>query len=173
MSSGAVTSVLALTTGPCTLAGCGVPVLPVVGLAFTGLSSGTLTLFSTLSRISIAVVLSLVLISCGSQANVKPNGLFADNCVLQRGVQVPVWGTADPDEEVSVSIGGNSASTKAGTDGKWSVKLKEMSAGGPHELVIKGKNEIKLTDVLIGEVWVASGQSNPTPAARSCMRIGS
>jgi hypothetical protein len=56
--AGAVTSVLGLTTGPCTLAGCGVPVLPVVGLAFTGLSSGTLTLFSTLSRISIAVVLA-------------------------------------------------------------------------------------------------------------------
>jgi len=61
--AGAVTSVLALTTGPCTLAGCGVPVLPVVGLAFTGLSSGTLTLFSTLSRISIAVVLSLMTIA--------------------------------------------------------------------------------------------------------------
>jgi len=55
--AGAVTSVFGLTTGPCTLAGCGVPVLPIVGLAFTGLSSGTLTLFTTLSRISIAVVL--------------------------------------------------------------------------------------------------------------------
>ena len=56
--AGALTSVFGLTTGPCTLAGCGVPVLPIVGLAFTGLSSGTLTLFTTLSRISIAVVLS-------------------------------------------------------------------------------------------------------------------
>ncbi len=56
--AGAATSVFGLTTGPCTLAGCGVPVLPVVGLAFTGLSSGTLTLFTTLSRISIAIVLS-------------------------------------------------------------------------------------------------------------------
>jgi hypothetical protein len=58
--AGAVTSVLGLTTGPCTLAGCGVPVLPIVGLAFTGLSSGTLTLFATLSRISIAVVLAVM-----------------------------------------------------------------------------------------------------------------
>ncbi len=55
--AGAVTSVLGLTTGPCTLAGCGVPVLPVVGLAFTGLSSGTLSLFTALSRVGIAVVL--------------------------------------------------------------------------------------------------------------------
>lgn len=58
--AGAATSVLGLTTGPCTLAGCGVPVLPVVGLAFTGLSSGTLTLFSTLSRVSIALVLTVM-----------------------------------------------------------------------------------------------------------------
>jgi len=56
--AGAMTSVLGLTTGPCTLAGCGAPVLPVVGLAFTGLSSGTLNLFSTVSRVSVAVVLS-------------------------------------------------------------------------------------------------------------------
>jgi len=56
--AGALTSVVGLSAGPCTLAGCGVPVLPVVGLAFTGLSSGTLTLFTTLSRISIAVVLT-------------------------------------------------------------------------------------------------------------------
>jgi len=61
--AGAVTSVFGLTTGPCSLAGCGVPVLPVVGLAFTGLSSGTLTLFTTLSRISIAVVLSAMAVA--------------------------------------------------------------------------------------------------------------
>ena len=75
--AGAVTSVFGLTTGPCTLAGCGVPVLPVVGLAFTGLSSGTLTLFATLSRISIAVVLSLMGIAVvwlGWRAGSTPDG---------------------------------------------------------------------------------------------------
>jgi hypothetical protein len=61
--AGALTSVIGLSTGPCSLAGCGVPVLPVVGLAFTGLSSGTLILFATLSRISIAVVLALMTIA--------------------------------------------------------------------------------------------------------------
>lgn len=61
--AGAVTSIFGLTTGPCTLAGCGVPVLPVVGLAFTGLSSGTLTLFTKLSRISIAAVLSAMAVA--------------------------------------------------------------------------------------------------------------
>jgi hypothetical protein len=73
--AGAVTSVFGLTTGPCTLAGCGVPVLPVVGLVFTGLSSGTLTLFATLSRISTAVVLSvmsLAVIWLGWRAGAAP-----------------------------------------------------------------------------------------------------
>jgi hypothetical protein len=72
--AGALTSVFGLTTGPCTLAGCGVPVLPVVGLAFTGLSSGTLTLFSTLSRISIALVLaamSIAVLWLGWQAGTR------------------------------------------------------------------------------------------------------
>ena len=75
--AGALTSVIGLSTGPCTLAGCGVPVLPVVGLAFTGLSSGTLALFSTLSRISIAVVLSLMTIAVvwlGWRAGSTPAG---------------------------------------------------------------------------------------------------
>jgi hypothetical protein len=81
--AGALTSVFGLTTGPCTLAGCGVPVLPVVGLAFTGLSSGTLTLFSTLSRISIAVVLaamSAAVLWLGWRA-----GTSASGGALQRG----------------------------------------------------------------------------------------
>ena len=73
--AGAATSVLGLTTGPCSLAGCGVPVLPVVGLAFTGLSSGTLSLFSTISRISIAVVLgamTLALVWLGWRVGTAP-----------------------------------------------------------------------------------------------------
>jgi hypothetical protein len=73
--AGAMTSVFGLTAGPCTLAGCGVPVLPVVGLVFTGLSSGTLTVFATLSRISIAVVLSvmsLAVIWLGWRAGAAP-----------------------------------------------------------------------------------------------------
>src|SRR3989441_8862598 len=75
--AGALTSVFGLTTGPCTLAGCGVPVLPIVGLAFTGLSSGTLTLFTTLSRISIAVVLSAMAVAVlwfGWQVGRAPGG---------------------------------------------------------------------------------------------------
>jgi hypothetical protein len=75
--AGAITSVFGLTTGPCTLSGCGVPVLPVVGLALTGLTSGTLTLLAALSRISIAVVLSLMglaVIWLGWRAGSRPDG---------------------------------------------------------------------------------------------------
>lgn len=100
--------------------------------------------------------------TCGvAQADVKLPKVIASHMVLQQKLPITIWGTADAGEDVTVSIGTNTASTKAGADGKWSVKLKEMSAGGgPLEVVIKGKNEIKLSDVLIGEVWVASGQSN-------------
>lgn len=111
-----------------------------------------------LSLIVAAVGVSLS--SSVVQADVKLPKVIASHMVLQQKLPISIWGTADPDEDVKVSIGDNSASTKAGADGKWSLKLKEMNAGGPYEVVIKGKNEIKLTDVLIGEVWVASGQSN-------------
>ncbi len=108
----------------------------------------------------VIVVLSVLAASSLAQADVKLPKVIASHMVLQQKIPLPIWGTADPGEDVTVSLGDNTASTKAGSDGKWSVKLKEISAGGPHELIVKGKNEVKLTDVLIGEVWVASGQSN-------------
>ena len=112
-------------------------------------------------RLSIVMAAMGVAATSGvTKADVKLPKVIASHMVLQQKLPISIWGTADPEEDVKVSIGDNSASTKAGADGKWSVKLKEMTAGGPYEVVIKGKNEIKLTDVLVGEVWVASGQSN-------------
>ncbi len=89
-----------------------------------------------------------------------PNPLFADHAVLQQGTKVPVWGTADPGEAVTVEIAGQSVSTTAGADGKWLVRLAPLKVGGPFTLTISGKNQIVLTDILVGEVWVAGGQSN-------------
>ncbi|TXT31192.1 MAG: sialate O-acetylesterase [Planctomycetota bacterium] len=108
------------------------------------------------------LVLASLLASGGlARADVKLPKVLASNMVLQQKQAIPIWGTADAGEDVTVSIGDNKATAKAGADGKWSVKLKELAAGGgPVEVVVKGKNEIKLTNVLIGEVWVASGQSN-------------
>jgi sialate O-acetylesterase len=95
-----------------------------------------------------------------AHANVTPNPLFADHAVLQQGAKVPIWGTAEPGEAVTVEIAGQTVTTTAGRDGKWLARLAPMDAGGPHTLVIAGKNRIVLRDVLVGEVWLASGQSN-------------
>lgn len=93
-------------------------------------------------------------------AVVKPHGLFQDNIVLQQKVKLPVWGKADPGEEVTVTLGKDKATAKADDKGNWKVHLAPLSAGGPHELVIAAGNTITLKNVMIGEVWVCSGQSN-------------
>lgn len=80
--------------------------------------------------------------------------------VLQRDVPAPVWGWADPGENVSVSIGAQTKQAVTAGDGTWRVVLDPMPAGGPHQLTIEGTNTIVVSDVLVGEVWVCSGQSN-------------
>jgi sialate O-acetylesterase len=93
-------------------------------------------------------------------ADVTPNPLFTDNAVLQQGMKVPVWGTADPCEHVTVEFAGQSVSTIAAADGKWLAYLSPLKAGGPQALTISGRNRLVLTNILVGEVWVCSGQSN-------------
>lgn len=101
----------------------------------------------------------LIGLAISASANVTLHPLFTDNMVLQQGMEVPVWGWADDGEQVSVTIDGKSATTKA-TNGKWMVRLAKMKAGGPFEMKILGNNTLVLQNVLIGEVWVCSGQSN-------------
>ena len=93
-------------------------------------------------------------------AEVRLPALFSDHAVLQREAEVPVWGWAAAGEEVKVSVAGQSASAKTGADGRWMVKLKGLAAGGPHSLTVQGSNTIEVKDVLVGEVWLGSGQSN-------------
>jgi sialate O-acetylesterase len=93
-------------------------------------------------------------------ADVRVPQIFSDNLVLQRGMEIPVWGWADPGEEVAIRIGQFGLTTTANDSGTWSVKLPAMEAGGPFELVVSGKNTLRLQNVLVGEVWVCSGQSN-------------
>src|SRR5215469_5922607 len=88
--------------------------------------------------------------------------LIGDHMVLQQQHAIHIWGKADPGEAISVSLANLSAATKTDADGNWSVQLPPLSAGGPFSLYIKGKKEIQVKDVMIGEVWVASGQSNMT-----------
>src|SRR5580704_3405273 len=82
--------------------------------------------------------------------------------VLQQGRDLHIWGKADPDEKVAVSLAGHTATANGDAHGDWSVRLPALSAGGPFILVIRGKKEIAIKDVMIGEVWIASGQSNMT-----------
>jgi sialate O-acetylesterase len=93
-------------------------------------------------------------------ANVALNPPFSDHMVLQRRMGVPVWGTASAGEAVTVAFRGQSKAATAGADGKWKVALDATEAGGPFTLSVTGKNTVTLQDVMVGEVWLAGGQSN-------------
>ncbi len=97
--------------------------------------------------------------SASLQAVVKPNPLFTDGAVLQRGQDVPVWGTAAEGEEVTVEIAGQKVSTKA-KDGKWTIALKPLAEGKTLTMTVSGENTVTVSNLLVGEVWVCSGQSN-------------
>ncbi len=87
--------------------------------------------------------------------------VFTDHMVLQRDMEIPVWGKAAPDVEVRVEFAGVSSSVTAGSDGEWSMILPSFEAGGPHTMTVSSDEaEVVLDDVLIGEVWLCSGQSN-------------
>jgi len=94
-------------------------------------------------------------------ADVEVPDVLSSGMVLQRDRRVQIWGKADPDEGVSVSFAGHVKKTRADKDGKWRVELDGMSASAtPATLKITGHNVIELKDVLVGEVWLCSGQSN-------------
>lgn len=111
---------------------------------------------------------SLLLISAGLLAGFAPlaadirmPGLFGDHMVLQQDVKIPVWGWAEPGEKVSVTFGAATATTTTGADGKWRVDLEKTPASKtPQTLTVAGANTLTFTDVLVGDVWLCSGQSN-------------
>jgi len=93
-------------------------------------------------------------------ADVKLPKIFSSNMVLQQGIEIPVWGWADNGERITVTFNGKTLRTRTGSEGKWRVNLPEQNYGGPYDLIIKGKNTIELQNVMVGEVWICSGQSN-------------
>lgn len=96
-----------------------------------------------------------------AQADVKLPSILGSHMVLQRDKPLPIWGHAGPGEEVTVQLNDKSAKTKADEKGAWKVELPAMNADGKsHKLIVTGKNKIELDDILIGEVWIGSGQSN-------------
>ncbi len=106
------------------------------------------------------VMSALISVGAPARADVKLPALFGNHMVLQQKQADKVWGKADAGEEVTVTIAGQTKTTKADDNGKWSVTLDPLKAGGPHEMTVKGKNTVTFDDVLVGEVWICSGQSN-------------
>ncbi|MEO2023409.1 MAG: sialate O-acetylesterase, partial [Pirellulaceae bacterium] len=93
------------------------------------------------------------------KADVQLAGVFTDHMVLQRQAKVSVWGTAIDGEKITVTIGGQTHTTAA-SKGTWRIQLDPLAAGGPHTLTVAGANKLTVQDILVGEVWLCSGQSN-------------
>ena len=113
----------------------------------------------------IKMVKPIVLLLCAAaaafvSANPRVPAIFGDNMVLQAGAKVPIWGWADPHERIDFQFAGNHRTVFAGKDGFWQIELRNLQAGGPHEMTIKGNSTLSFKNILIGEVWLASGQSN-------------
>ena len=108
-----------------------------------------------------AALAAAILFAAAANARVAVPDVLSDGMVLQRGVKLPVWGTADPHESVTVRFAGQVKKTTAGADGKWRVELSPLRTNDkPQTLTIAGTNTIEVKDVLVGEVWLVAGQSN-------------
>ena len=126
------------------------------------------------------VFLSILLLSTfNANADVRLPRLLSDGAILQRDKPLEIWGWADEGEKVTVEYAGKKYSDTT-ESGRWQVTLPKQKAGGPHKLVISGKNTIELQDLWFGDLWVAAGQSNlelplrrdlPKPARKFTSRV--
>ncbi len=112
----------------------------------------------TLLKFLICCCLSLCALPAWSEVTLPK--LLSDHAVLQRDAPIHIWGWASPGEEVTVTLHGQKQSATADGLGKWSLFLMPEHAGGPYSMTVRASNTITLSDVLIGDVWFASGQSN-------------
>lgn len=110
----------------------------------------------------------LVGLSFSASAAVRLPNVFSDHMVLQRGQPINVWGWAAPGESISVQLDGQVVKATANAQGEWKVALPARSAGGPFKLVVQGSDQIEFDDVLVGEVWLCSGQSNMEMGIAMC-----
>ncbi len=113
-----------------------------------------------MSKNKILLFFLLLGVTLSLKAEVKLPKIFSSNMVLQQGMEIPIWGTANKGERIRVSFNGKVIRAIADKNGKWKLYLPKQEYGGPYQLTIKGKNTIVLDNVMIGEVWVCSGQSN-------------
>lgn len=125
-----------------------------------------------MKTIKMVVLFSCLLITGPVLAAVKLPGVFSNNMVLQRDRSVPVWGWSKPGESVTLSFAGQNKTTTAGADGKWRMVLDPLAASkSPQELVVKGENELVVKNVLVGEVWICSGQQNMAFNVGRCLNF--
>lgn len=124
---------------------------PFLTAARSRLSSSTATAL---------VALALLLVGHPALAAVELPNVFGDHMVLQQGQQNRVWGRATPGSSVDVRIHTQNHQTAADASGNWHVILNPLPVGGPYEMVVRGENEVRIKDILVGEVWICSGQSN-------------
>src|SRR6516164_3138499 len=105
--------------------------------------------------IAISLLFSIFL-----SANPRLPKIFGDNMVFQRNRQIPVWGWADAGERINIRFNNQNKSVNADKNGIWKISLDAEPAGGPYQLILTGKSSISLNNVMVGEVWICSGQSN-------------
>src|SRR5688500_1747710 len=111
-------------------------------------------------RVKPFIAILLLCVSVARAEELKVPAIIGNNMVLQQGVPVPVWGWANAGEQLTVTFRDQSKQATAGADGKWAVKLDALNPGEPSEMTIAGKTTIALRNILVGEVWLCSGQSN-------------
>jgi len=129
------------------------------GLMKNGLTGRTVMRFNGVIKICLCVAACRYAGMAG--ADVRLPSIISDHMVLLKAEKVPVWGWADPGEAVAVALNGRELRAKADADGKWKVVFDLKDSGsGPFEMVVSGRNTITVRDVLVGEVWLGSGQSN-------------
>ena len=116
---------------------------------------------NALLRAGLFLLAGFLLFNAPTQAQPSLPYCFSDHMVLQRGQAIPVWGWAPPGGTVTVTLAGQNVSAQADKQGRWKAQLPAMEAGGPYELKVADEQfSISFTDVLVGEVWICSGQSN-------------
>ncbi|SHF95567.1 sialate O-acetylesterase [Flavobacterium fluvii] len=113
-----------------------------------------------MNKLKIALIVLLFIPSNELFSQIKLPRLISNGIVLQRNVKVKIWGWASPKEKIKLEFKTKTYSTEADQEGNWTIMLPSQKAGGPYEMVLKASNEIKIQDILFGDVWICSGQSN-------------
>lgn len=113
-----------------------------------------------MNKLKIAVIVMFFIQSNGVFSQIKLPKLISDGVVLQRNEKVKIWGWAAPKEKIKLEFNTKTFATEADKEGNWAILLPAQKAGGPYEMVLKASNEIKVKDILFGDVWICSGQSN-------------